>query len=112
MSQRKARAFTAVTVLAVTVTAWLLLGLDGISPSERFYLLLPPVIAGGFLVLAPNGWGDLRPQLYRAAVYFACIATLVTAGQVATGFAFRRPGASLFDTVRPGETLFCSYFLA
>jgi pimeloyl-ACP methyl ester carboxylesterase len=100
-----------VLLAAATVAAWHLLASWFTAGAERFYLLLPPFVGGGFYLLSPNGWRDLRPQLRRAAVYVASLGLLATAAQVLVSLAFRRPGASLFWMVRPGETLFCAYFL-
>ncbi len=108
----KARSVLGVSGLAVvSLTAWHLLALEFPSGAERFYLLLPPVVAAAFLVFAPNGWHDLRPQLRRMAVYAGCVAFLALLAQVAVSLGLRRPGASPLWLLRVGETLFCVYFL-
>jgi pimeloyl-ACP methyl ester carboxylesterase len=66
-------------VMVVGVSSWLLLGLWIAGGSERFYLLLPPLVVLMVLATAaePRQW--LRGQVGLAFFFVACLALLGTA---------------------------------
>ena len=73
------RWFAVIALLLASVLAWSLLGFCVHGASERFYLLLPPVLLALLLVRAPGGWARLRPHVRPLLTYVAGLLALCTA---------------------------------
>ncbi len=106
------RALVVAGVVLTALLAWFDLGPWVVSPSERFYLVVPPLGVALCLVRSSDGWRKLKAQLVPALIYLGVL-SILAAGYL--GFLTLHT-ASAVTTILLGkflrELLAVVYFLA